>query len=132
MKNCEKHHEKNLVKTHPGFIWNEVAKCRYTDILKSKEVGDRIYNLTQNENLNPINIASEIKDILINNAENCNLKKKKIRNNESTTAPWFNIECEDKKRSLRDAGRNLQQNPCDQNFREEINKQKRNFKKLIK
>ena len=132
VKNGDKHQEKNLVKTHPGFIWNEVAKCRYTDILKSKEVGDRIENLTQAENLKPIKIASEIKDILINNAKKCNLKRKKRKKNESTTAPWFNIECEDKKRSLRDAGRNLQQNPCDQNFREELNKEKRNFKKLIK
>ena len=83
VKNTDQPHEKNLIKIHPGFIWNEAAKGMYTDILKSKEVEDRIQNLAQTDNLKPIKIASEIKDILINNAEKCKFKKKKIRKDSS-------------------------------------------------
>ena len=56
------------------FIWNEDVKRRYTNARKSKEGID----LAQTKNLKPIRIATEIKDILINNAEMCNQKKKKL------------------------------------------------------
>ena len=41
-------------------------------------------------------------------------------------------ECEDGKIGLRKLGSKLKQNPCDQNNRTELNKQKKNFKKLVK
>ena len=76
LENNTKNQEGKLNKVHPGFIWNEEVKYSYTNGLKSEEVGDRIQNLTDTENLKPIRIATEIKDILINNAVRCNLKKK--------------------------------------------------------
>ena len=66
-----------LNKLHPGFIWNDDTKGRYTNGLKSKKVEERIQNLVQTKDLKPIRIATEIKDILLSNAAKCNLKKKK-------------------------------------------------------
>ena len=62
----------------------------------------------------------------------CNLKKKKLQEGEIASSPWFDRECEDEKIGLRNLGSQLKQNPCDQNIRTELNKQKRNFKKLVK
>ena len=63
------------------------------------------------------------------NAEKCNLKKKKAQSEEVTSAPWFDNECENVKREVRNLGNQLKQNPCDQNFRTKLYKQKRSFKK---
>ena len=117
---------------HPGFVWDEDAKLRYTNALQSKEVGDRIRKLVQTKNSKPINITIEIKDILMKNAEKCNLKKKKARSDKNTSAPWFDNECENVKREVRNIGNQLKLNPCDQNVRTKLYKQKRSFKNLIK
>ena len=129
---CDKTNS-NLKSLHPGFIWDTEAASRYKTGLKSREVNDRLKKILESNNPKPISIASEIKDILISNAKRCNLKRKKFsQNDKCVSAPWFDSECEIEKGNLRNLGTNLRHNPSDQNTRNELNMQKRNFKKLVK
>ena len=59
-KNSNKYYKGNLKKLHPGFIWDEDAKGRYTIGIKSREVKDRIQNLAETNSFKCINIANEI------------------------------------------------------------------------
>ena len=95
-------------------------------------MGERIKKLVQTKNIDPISIATEIKDILISNAIKSNLRKKTIQKDKDNSASWFDNECENEKREVRKLGNQLKQTPLDQNTRKELIKQKRNFKKLVK
>ena len=120
-----KSHNGKLKKLHPGFIWNEEAKSRYNIGLNSIAIKDRIQTLMVCNDSKPMNIAREIKDILISNAGRCKLKKKKsLRKNIS--APWFDSECEHIKSDICKLGNFLKQNPNDQASRKELYKQKKN------
>ena len=57
--------QENLTKTIPGYIWNEISKARYLEGLKSGELGNALEKLTHESRLDPCNLATEIKDLLL-------------------------------------------------------------------
>ena len=126
-------HSEDLISLTPRIRWDENAKIRYLEGLKSIKVESRIENLINNNNIKPYNLAAEIKDILISNVEKCKLKRGKPQSKKDhPTAPWFDYECKTEKQNLHEISRKLKKNPHDLSTRTELFNQKRKFKKLVK
>ena len=86
--------------------------------------------LTNSNELTAINIAPEIKTILLSNAQNCKLRKKRMPNkNTDLSAPWFHKECVGMKDKLRKLGGVLEKEPSNDTIRNDLLTQKRLFKK---
>ena len=122
----------SLSNMHPGFIWNVDTRAKYENGLKSKAVEEKIKIILRSETTNPISIANEIREILMNNATNCNIKKKKVQNDEQKSAPWFDKSCTKKKNEIRKLGNAVKKNPNERETRTELMSQKKILKKLIR
>ena len=124
--------EKEMISIPPGFFWDENAKELFSENLNSTKVREMIHTLEQSSELKPVSIAAKLKEILISNANECKLRKKKYPQNADTRSePWFDSECKNGKMALLDLGKHLQSKPNDKSIRVELNLQKRNFRKLI-
>ena len=88
-------------------------------------------DLTRNLNIKPSDLADGLKDILMENANRSNLKKKK-RPNRNTSEPWFDITCTNMKNVIRKMGHELKEKPDNQELREKLRKSKAEFKKLTR
>ena len=124
----------NLTSLSPSITWDDNAKNKYNEGLKATSIENRIKNLINDNNIKPLKLATEIKGILISNAEKCNLKRRnpqKLKKNYPNAA-WFDHECNLEKQNLLEIGRKLKENPQDLCIRTELFDQKRKFKKLVK
>ena len=78
--------KREMLSLSPGFIWDKNSKSLFAEGLKATPIKDRIHNLDKNNDIKPISIAAEIKDILLSNAKNCELKtNKKLPKRRATT-----------------------------------------------
>ena len=122
----------------PQFIWDIISKERYTENLKSNDIGERINLLVNSDNINSIDIAKEITDILMKNARTCGIKTKskmkecKLRQNAYQSGPWFDKECMSIKNQISIEGNILKQNPSNQYSRTTLFQLKRVFRKMVK
>ena len=92
--------EEEPTKVHPGFIWNENSKAGYQNNLLSQSVTNKINDLLSVNNMKPFDLATEIKTILLENAEASNLRLKKVPGNElRQSEPWFDSECKNVKKT---------------------------------
>ena len=115
----------------PGFAWDEESKTKYRDGLQSQDVTTKIHTLLRSPNPKPVELAVEIKKILMNNAKTTNLRPKKVLNkSQQEDKPWFDKECRDIKKCLNTLGNNLKQAPGDQSTRTALLEQKRNLRKV--
>ena len=113
-----------------------LINCTYLYIfiagLTSQATNETNVQLTNSNELTAINIAPEIKTILLSNAQNCKLRKKRIPNkNKDLSAPWFHKECVVMKNKLRKLGGLLKKEPSNDTIRKDLLTQKRLFKKLV-
>ena len=69
--------EEEPTKVHPGFIWNENSKAGYQNNLLSQRITNRINDLLTSDKLKSFDLATEIKNILLENAETSNLRLKR-------------------------------------------------------
>ena len=108
----EKRSEKNekLKNVTPSFIWNEDAKTRYLEKLNSKETKDILEKIFHDNNINTLKLACEIKEVLLDTADKCKLNRKKSHEG-SSSAVWFDSECEEKKQKLQKLSRKLKNSP---------------------
>ena len=114
------------------FIWDEKAKKRYIEGLKTGAINDRLNSLLDSTDTNSLQIASEITDILTSNAQACKIKRyRPPKQLHGHSAPWFDQECSNAKKKLYKQGNILKQNPSDQNTRATIFQLKREIKKMV-
>ena len=124
--------KKGMKELHPGFIWNSETKLKYECGLKSAPMENRINTLLQSESNEPSHIANEIRDILMTNGTDCNIKKKKSISGEKIADPWFDKECKAKKDHISKLGKDVRRDPTAKNTRNELMAQKKVFKKMIR
>ncbi len=124
--------DKTMTDIHPGFIWDMDAKAEYEKGLKSAPVEERIQNLLNNQSNEPIHIAGEIRDILLKNCTDSNIKKKKNRTDGNNNEPWFDKECKNSKDNIRKLGKTLRKDPKDKGVRSELMSQKKTLKKMVR
>ena len=118
IKSTEKSQKSNLFDMDPGFVWNESSIHHFQEGLKSYEIKGQIQTLLNHTTIKPVTIASEIKSILISNAQKCKLKQKRYLSRVKTSsAPWFDRECSNTKSVLRKLGKDLRRDPNDDKTR---------------
>ena len=99
--------DSKLTKVTPGYIFDENSRNIFTAELTSQATKEKRKKIDSNEST-VINIAAEIKTIVLSNAQSCNLRSKKNpRSNKDLSAPWFDEECASIKNDLRKLGRIL-------------------------
>ena len=121
----------DLITLLPGFTWDEESKIKYRDGLHYQYVTTKIHTLLRSPNPKPVELAVEIKNILMNNAKTTNLRHKKVlTKSQQEDKPWLYKECGDIKKRLNKLGNNLKQASGDQSTRTALLEQKRNFSKV--
>ena len=86
-------------------MWDTKSKDRYLEGLKSHTSTEKIEKLLRATDLNPLQIANEIDDILTSNAKTCAIKKRKVKGkNEYQSSPWFDNECRELQNSISEQG----------------------------
>ena len=115
-----------------GYYWDENCEEQFKALLSNQK--ERLENVNQRTrtDFNANNLASEIKDCLLNASKNCKLKPKKRKKNTFSTTPWFDKECLDLKRSITETGKKLQGHKGDDNLRTELFTQKKLLKKMVR
>ena len=100
-----------LINAELGFIWDEEAKVRFSEGIKSDEVSEKVSKLENSANLTCGDIASELKEILLGTAKTCHLKNKKLNNVSVKLPPWFDKECITVKNKLKYIGKSHHPKP---------------------
>ena len=117
-------------KKNPGFIWNENNVEEFKTNLTSETTKTQLDSLLS-KNLDPINLAKSIKDILISTAKKCNVKEKKVCK-ENINPPWFDSECTKIKNHVRQLGNKLKKDSGNPLIRTELFDQKRALQKMVR
>ena len=114
----------------PNFIFDTKSKDRFISELKTKETNDKFAELLA-RNMSAMDMGTQIKTILIEDAKKCKMKTKKQPKSSDSSAPWFDGQCIKTKNSLRNLGKQLKREPSNRNIRKNLLEQKRLFRKII-
>ena len=88
--------------------------------------------LETSENLTPVELAKEIKLLLVENAKVSRLREKKIiRENGKKSEPWFDSECRRDKNNVNRLGNLIQKKPTDSTLRMQLRDARKSFKRTI-
>ena len=117
----------NLHDREPGFIWNERYKEKFNANLVSHEIKNKLVSLLTSDELEPTQLAKEIKDTLLSIARNCKLKKNKS-SGKNPSQPWFDKQCLSTKNNVLRLDNKLKRTPGDVEIRTELFTQKKNLK----
>ena len=114
----------------PKYIWNDTCHEKFLDKLKSVNCSDRITSLSMNTSKTPSKLADQIKDLILDMANSCNIKKSRI--SKTSNKPWFDKECQELKNNIRKNGKLQTRNPKDYKLREETYIMKKKLGKTIR
>ena len=70
-------------------------------------------------------------DLLIETCIKADIKPRIQKGNNKTSNPWFDVECEKIKKSIKNKCRKLRKNPTDNSLRNDISSDNKYFKKLV-
>ena len=120
------------------FIWTSESKTKYENILQSDQEWfcEKIHSLA--DNLDKFSIDQTVEQLTFNlklACEKSGIKKRKLKmkdHAQKSNKPWFDKECDIMKQGLKVLAEKLKQNPKDINIREQLNTEKKIFKKLNK
>ena len=79
------------------YIWRSDSEMYFKKNLDSESIKDKIKALEADEQINPVQLAKEIKDLLLNIAKECNIMSNNKRKINKNNKPWFDKECGEKR-----------------------------------
>ena len=126
-----KPHTENLSDSPDKYYFDEKCKTKFTEILKSDEMFEKINSLSRIHELNTDFLASEISSTLLDVCKKSNIKPQKNKL-KYYNEPWFDVECHNLKKSLQKKCRKLRGKHDDKKLHLEILQDNKTFKKLIK
>ena len=85
------------------------------------------FSRLEKENISTLELADEIKTMLVDNARKCRIKTKKLATPDNLSAPWFDTECCGIKNEIRRLGNKVKKDPGNEQHRNLLFAQKRNF-----
>ena len=133
LNTIQKTHSVELTNVAPRFIWDKNSKERYLAGLQSEKISKHINSLLSSDEIKPTAMATEIADILINNAKDCKIKiQRKPKEQKQQSGPWFDHDCIKIKELLNKKSKLLKKDPTDLITRTTIFNLKREFRKLVK
>ena len=92
----------------PSYIFDETAKSNFLNELKSDLNTQKFAEILENNDLSAINIGASIKTIIFESAAKSNIKKrKKQKEDDQRSSPWFDGACENAKNRVRKHGNDL-------------------------
>ena len=117
---------KSKNKTKNNWYWEANSSHKFGTYLRSYEITEKFDNILSTEN--PSTIVSEITNTLYHAAEECGLKKKRIREKQGKDPPWFDKECLILKSKIRELAKLIKKSPHNKEFKENLYNYKRQFK----
>ena len=88
--------------------------------------------LENSDNLTPSQLAREIKILLLENTKKSNIReKKKTKEDQQNSEPWFDSECKKLKNDIRSTGNKIRKAPMNQDLRLALRNEKQSFKRTI-
>ena len=116
----------------PSYIFDETAKLNFLNELNSDLNSQKFAEILENNDLSAVNIGASIKTIIFESAAKSNIKKrKKQKEDDQRSSPWFDGACENAKNRIRKHGNDLKKNPGDSEIRKNLHTEKKNLKKLV-
>jgi hypothetical protein len=91
---------------HPGWVWNEPERETFTENLSLPYFKEKFEALENSSNLNPSDLAKEIKLLLVENTKISQIKLKK-KDSGTKSDPWFDSECKSKKEHINCLGNKI-------------------------
>ena len=104
----------------PNFIFDITSRNKFSNGLKSVPIKEKFTAILENNDLSSTNMGESIKLILLENAQRCKIKTRKLRKNGPQSAPWFDGECENYKNKVRKFGNDLKGDPQDPGIRQSL------------
>ena len=123
-------HEK-MTDTHPGFLWNENSLESYRKNLTSEDAKGKVKTLMNASQLNVVELAAGICELVIDTATSAGTKTKKTFELDRNEQPWFDKECKLEKEKLNGLAKKLCKSPTDKNARSLLFDTKKNFKRIV-
>ena len=132
----EKINENQKLKNAPGkFIWNSEAKQNFRKTLESKEISLLLDKLVLDFNISSVNNSvKDLTNFLVKTCEKSNIKKVGSRGKNKTTLdkPWFDKDCKQAKNELKLLGKDIIQNPQNDDLRKKLCYDKKSIQKANK
>lgn len=120
-----------LYERDQGYIWDDNCKEQFKALLfNAKEKLDAA-NISTRSNPDPNHLVDEIKHAILQACKQTNLKKRKTTKSAKKN-PWFDKECFELKRNIKNLGKRLQSKQGNKELRDELFRAKTNLKKLVK
>ena len=130
LKNKIEHMEP--IDLHPGWVWNDMARYNFESNLSLPFYKERFEALENSDSLTPIELAKEIKILLLENIKTSAIReKKKIDESDKKSEPWFDSECKKKKNCISNLGNMIRKTPMDNALRLSLRTEKKSFRRII-
>ena len=101
----------NRRQTRTPLRWSQILSLiivQKSNSLRSNETSQKISELVENDAMSALDLGAEIKNLMLDSARKCKIKKNKST---ETSSPWFDLECEGKKNKIRNLGNLLRKDP---------------------
>lgn len=78
----------------PRFFWDHLSKVKFEEVLKSHSTKTFLDELSNNKDISPDRILSQLTEKILTCAGECGLNTSRKRTKEKTAnSPWFDKEC---------------------------------------
>ena len=125
------HDQMAPIDLHPGWVWNEVALYNFERNLSLPYYQEKFGALENADNLTPIELAKEIKILLLENAKTSDIKEKKRFKADNKSEPWFDSDCKKGKDLIRNLGNRIKKAPMNETLRLSLCNEKKTFRRVI-
>ena len=117
---------------HPGWVWTEIGRENFEKNLTLPYFKEKFEALENASHLTPGQLAKEIKMLLLENTKTSGIQeKKKFDETKANSDPWFDGECNKKKKDLNNLGNRIRKSPLDPCLRLALRNEKKSFKRII-
>ena len=114
-----------------GYHWDDDSAENFKTFLSNQSEKLEKINFSIKLNSDANELVKEIKNSILEASNKCNLKKK-TKNKKVRLKPWFDKECVDIKRKVRELGKKLRCDKGDENLRYELFEMKKRLKKSVR
>ena len=109
------------------YIWNTNNDQTFREVLSSSLFTDKVKHLSHKQ-ICSIQLAQKIRDLILEVADSCKIKRAKQNNQNNRNKPWVDKECQNIKCQIKRNGKLLNRNPRDICTRGEIYLLKKEFR----
>ena len=125
---CDQQKQIQMLDLPNKYIWDPESTVAFTEKLASDECKLKVDKLLSSKNMK----MEDIKDLIMDTANDSQIKKTKPMKNKRKDKPWFDKECSEIKREIMSCGKNLRTDPENANNREQMYTLKKNLRNTVR